>query len=146
MQKVNRRSNGQFEKGHQPWNKNRPHPHASKTMFKKGQKPFNFKEDGSERLDKDGYIVIKQGKWQLKHIVEYKRHYGELPKGYCVRFIDGNKRNFSKENLVAIPRGANMLLNSRRTNLSELGISEPVINLAYLQYLISVRSKKNERN
>ena len=71
------------------------------TMFKKGNVPSNRRIIGSERVGKDGYILIKvqDGKlkrnWMPKHRYLYEQEYGKIPEGYKLIFADGNKLNFA---------------------------------------------------
>lgn len=76
-------------------------------------RPHNTLPVGSERVDRDGYLWVKIGSgrrdWRLKH------HMGlDVPKGYKVIFIDGNKRNFDKANLMLV---SNAELMNRNTML-----------------------------
>lgn len=78
---------------------------------------------GSEYVGKDGYILVKvaeypekpgsKDNWVLKqkHIWE-KFNNKKVPRGYVVMFKDGNKRNFSPENLYAAPRSVMQRMNS----------------------------------
>jgi hypothetical protein len=108
-----------FKKGHEPFNKGLKmnaelYEKCKPTMFKKGSKPHNFKPDGSERIDKDGYTMIKfNGKYHHKQRFIYEQHHEiKLPKNYAVVFIDGNKQNFMIDNLLAVSRGKLMLHNT----------------------------------
>ena len=77
-----------------------------------GGKPS--KPIGSEKLGKDGYIMVKvrewpdrpcsKDNWRFKHHVVYEQHHGPIPEGHIVLFADKDKRNFDPGNLVAIPR------------------------------------------
>lgn len=49
-----------------------------------------------------GYTYIKIAEpdvWVLKHRYVYEKEIGEIPEGYIVMFLDGNKKNIVKENL-----------------------------------------------
>ena len=74
--------------------------------FKKNNTPHNKKEIGYEFVDKrSGYTYIKinePNEWVFKHRYIYEQYYGEIPKGYSVIFLDQNKNNFRKENLVLV--------------------------------------------
>lgn len=70
---------------------------------------------GSERMGKDGYVMVKvkewpdvpqtKDNWAFKHWVEWERANGRpVPDGWTVFFADGDKRNFDPDNLVALPR------------------------------------------
>lgn len=67
------------------------------TQFKKGNRPANYRPIGSERTDKEGYVLIKSRNglkgWDLKHRVIWEKHYGEIPAGANIQFKDGNKLN-----------------------------------------------------
>lgn len=63
---------------------------------------------GTERKAPNGYWYVKteQG-WVLKHWLEWTKHNGRPVdnKKEQIRFANGNKEDFSKENLLAIPKG-----------------------------------------
>lgn len=75
---------------------------CSKTTFKKGHVPANKVELGHERKDKDGYWLVKVAEpnvFKHKHRVLWEKHYGPIPKGLVVSFIDGNPDNVCIGNL-----------------------------------------------
>jgi len=70
---------------------------------------------GSTRVGKDGYLMVKvkewpdvpqtNDNWRFVHHVEWERANGRpVPEGWTVFFADGDNRNFSSDNLVALPR------------------------------------------
>lgn len=105
---------GRFKKGQKPWNKGKKGLYftgSEKGWFKKGQKATNHRPVGSERISKDGYIVVKvqeKGKYQErrrnKHVVEWEKHHGPIPKNHVVVFLDSDKTNVSIDNLKMIHR------------------------------------------
>lgn len=103
---------GHFEKGQAPANKGKKYPgQTNKTSFKKGQKAHNYKPVGTERIDWDGYVLIKVSdegpwhkRWRHKHKVLWEEVNGPIPKGHCLLFLDGNKQNTSLDNLQLITR------------------------------------------
>ena len=118
--KISSGLTGHFEKGHIPANKGKKmsaeqYKKCAGTMFKKGNTPHNYRPVGSERVDaKDGYIFVKiadPNKWKLKHVAIYEEHYGPVPKGYKVIFLDKNRRNFNIENLALVSNGEMAILN-----------------------------------
>jgi hypothetical protein len=133
----------QFKKGQAAWNKGMKGLQIGgvHTQFSKGSKPHNWVEDGSERIDKDGYAMIKvNGKFILKHRHIYEQHFGKIPKGLVVRFKDGNKENFSLDNLEKITRGEHQLRNSVHNLPDDL---KEVINLKRtITKLITEHAKK----
>ena len=83
--------------------------------YEKGQKGPGTLPIGSEREAKNGYIYVKISDerisrknkhkcWRAKSTVEWeKQNNRKLPKGYTVSFLNGNKKDFSRENLIALP-------------------------------------------
>jgi len=109
---------GQFQKGHQTWNKGvKGYMGANKTSFKKGNIPHNHRPVGSERISKDGYIEIKIAEpniWMLKHRYIYETTHGSIPDGYVVIFLDGNRTNLNINNLKLISRSEDLIMNQKR--------------------------------
>lgn len=73
--------------------------------FKKGHNGTRTKSIGYEFIDKEGYTHIKIKEpniWVKKQKYIYEKHYGKIPKGYCVMFLDQNKQNFDIENLILV--------------------------------------------
>lgn len=129
---------GQFHKGFKPHNKGKKwgeymseesQKNSLKTTFKKGNVPFNHREVGSERINKDGYIEIKvsePNKWQLKHRYLYEKEYGKIPDGHNLIFLDGNKQNLKLSNLKLISKAEDLIMNNNKLftddkNLTETG-------------------------
>lgn len=77
--------------------------HHVVTEFKKGEKPWNTKELGTESKTSDGYIVrkVENGRrWKLRARIVWEEHNGPIPEGMRVIHLDGNKENDSIENLA----------------------------------------------
>ncbi len=115
-----------FKPGIIPWNTGTKGMKICKPnsgTFKKGNVPPNRKPVGSERIDsKDGYIQIKvrqrdpytgfPTRYRQKQVVLWERKHGKkVPKGSCIIFKDGDKRNFEDSNLVCITRNELARLN-----------------------------------
>ncbi|UDM70695.1 HNH endonuclease signature motif containing protein [Vagococcus fluvialis] len=80
----------------------------------KGDKPSNVKKIGSERLQKDGYVYVKVSegeRWITKHKYLFEKHVRKLNKGEIVIFLNGDKTDFSIDNLAAVTRGELAQLN-----------------------------------
>lgn len=98
-------------------------------QFKKGQKPHNYKPIGSEFIRNDGYIMIKvdEHKWKQKHRYIYEQHYGKIPKGYSIIFLDQNKTNCNIDNLMLVKKSEKLMtgkygLLSNNKELTKTGI------------------------
>ena len=75
-------------------------------------------------------IAIKR-QWEKKHLYMYKKYHGSIPKNCNVIFLDGDRDNFSEENLVCIPRqqhrimaGNNLYFNDKELNNTALMVAE----------------------
>lgn len=108
-------ADGQFKKGSTPWEKSKGGKEEylkklraaeNKGCFRKGQKPHNEKEIGTESTktrpdNKNGssvYIKTKTG-WKLKQVVIWEKHFDAVLPGELVIFADGDKTNFDISNL-----------------------------------------------
>lgn len=103
-----------FKKGEAPWNKGSHYQaggRSKQTQFKQGRKPHNYKPVGSERWF-GGYLQRKiydtgrsANDWVEVHRIIWTEACGEIPKGFVVVFINGNKEDIRLENLELISRG-----------------------------------------
>lgn len=111
-----------FKKGQTPPNKGKKMPadvyeRCKATMFKKGLTPPNAHDFGKlyKRVDSDGrpYWYIKADQ-RIKplHTWLWESANGKLPKGFVIRFKDGNTLNCVIENLELITRAENMQRNT----------------------------------
>lgn len=137
--KAKHRKNSNFKKGHKPFNVGKKQEDymsseairkVKKTQFKKGSIPHNTNFDGHERITKDGYIEVRVSKrnYRLKHLHEWEKINGKLPKGHCLWCIDKNKENTSPDNWRLISRIENMLNNSHANYPKEIIPSLVLIN------------------
>ena len=111
---------GRFQKGQQAHNKGKKMPpeiyeRCKGTMFKNGQPPVNYRPVGSERIDSEGYVMVKVAdpkSWRLKQRVVYEQYHGvKLEKSDVIIFLDGNRQNFAEDNLVKLTRAELARLN-----------------------------------
>ena len=133
---------GQFVKGQQAHNKGKKMPpevyeKAKATMFKPGTIPPNWRPVGSERTDRDGYTMVKiadPNKWILKQRLIYEQLHGvKLKKNEVVIFLDGNRQNFSADNLHKLTRGALARYNQDRLYCEDKNISCAAAMIAELK-------------
>lgn len=141
-----RKANGQWKKGHVPWNKGlKSYCPTGGVRFKKGNIPWHTKEIYSEKLDKDGYVLIKlddRNKWKRKHIWIWEKEHGEVPEGHIILFRDNNKYNFDINNLKCISRSVNAVINRNRWQTYTNEAKDAMITLAELK--IAQRKREME--
>ncbi len=141
---------GYFEKGHNPHNKGKKGYYGKgceKTWFKKGNIPKNHKPVGSERIDKDGYTLVKVAepkKWRLKHVVLWEKHNGPVPKGYKVVFLDGDIKNITIENLALVSNQEMLMANRMGLRYKNKELTEVGINIA--RVIVASRNRKKKNN
>jgi phage protein len=141
-----------YKKGSIPWNKGtKGLTKANKTSFKKGERPKNWKPVGSERVDRDGYTLIKisnEGsmwqRWALKHKVLWEKYNNrKIPKGYAVLFADQDKQNFSEENLILVSKNELRILNQNGLIKANAELTKSGIAVAKLKAkLAEIRKEK----
>ena len=113
-------NDGRFRKGNVPPNKNKKGvyaPGSEKGWFKKGDIPKNHRPVGSERVDTDGYTLVKTKEpnvWTLKHKVIWEKVNGKVPTGHKLLFKDGDSKNITLENLILITDYEMLVLNRRK--------------------------------
>ena len=148
--KLNTGFTGYFPKGNIPFNKGtKGIMKANKTSYKKGNIPQSYKPVGTERITKDGYTEIKvkdPNVWKLKHRIIYEEHYGEIPKGYVVMFLDRDKSNFDINNLILISRNQLRTLNQNDLIKDDPELTKSGIILADLLIKINEKDKEIKKN
>lgn len=116
-----------FKAGQQPWNAGmhgwQAGGRSAETRFKSGtingSAAERLKPAGFERVTDDGILQRKiradgppHRRWQSVHEIIWEEHNGPRPAGHLVVFKDGNRRNFSPDNLELISRAENCRRNS----------------------------------
>lgn len=119
------RKPGCFKPGQISWNKGvsyQPGGRCSENQFRPGHKPQTTVPVGTEAVDKDGYLKRKvrddappgmsRKNWKFVHVLKWEEYHSRpVPPKHVVRLKDGDKRNFSKENLVLVSMAENAILN-----------------------------------
>ena len=115
-----RNNKGQFVKGSKPANKGtKGMMKSNKTSYQKGNVPPNTvpigtistRGKGAERYK---YIKVANHKWVVLHHFIWQTYNGDIPKGYVLRFINGNAMDCNITNLVLISRDVNCRWNYNR--------------------------------
>ena len=141
-----------YKKGSIPWNKGKKgYMGANKTSFKKGHKPKNWRPIGSERVDAEGYTLIKVSNegckhkmWALKHRIVWEQHHKKkIPRGSVIIFADGDKSNLNIENLICVTRNELKVLNKCKLISSIAELTKTGLNIAKIMIkLAELRKEK----
>lgn len=142
---------GRFEKGIIPINKGTKglfNKGGNSTSFKPGNKPLNTRPVGSERFDKDGYLLVKIGepnRWKAKHHLIWEEANGVIPKGHCLIFKDQDEHNITLDNLMLIERRELCLLNRMGWLKNDSQSNEAALLLVKLMHKIHERTKGKKK-
>lgn len=147
--------NGYFEKGHVPINKGTKgmfNVGGNSGSFKKGETPLNYKPVGSERIDRDGYCLVKvqdhgtwPERWRHKHKVIWEKENGPIPAGHVLMFSDGNKENIRLDNLLLITQNQLLQMNRNGWIGEEREITETGLLLADLVSRLSEKKRSRKK-
>jgi len=135
---------GKFKKGQPAHNKGKKGLRVSPgSEFKKGNVPHNYVPIGHEITDnREGYTKIKiadPNTWKHKHVIIWEqRHKMAKPKGHAIVFVDGDKQNFSEDNLLLVTRGALCVFNHRGY------INRPLLIRKTLWAMVELEVKANK--
>lgn len=146
--KIHTGTLGRFKKGSIPWNKGKKgYVGANRTSFKKGHKPKNWKPVRSERINTEGYTLIKIAeprKWALKHRIIWEEHYKKkIPRGSVIIFDDSDKSNLSIENLICVTRNELKVLNKCGLIKNDVELTKTGLNIAKIRIkLAELRKEK----
>lgn len=142
-----------FPPGHVPANKGQKGWQAGgrsrETQFKRGSVSRWSPElyaIGTLRLNADGYVDMKVREglrgWRAFHVILWEDARGPVPKGFCLRFKDGDRLNIGLDNLELISRADNMRRNSIHN------VPQPLRNVIVVlgQLKRRVREKQDRRS
>lgn len=149
---------GCFAKGMVPLNKGKKMPfnaNSSRTQFKKGNRTGRanhiYKPIGSERFSKEGYLERKihdglpmQSRWRAVHIVNWEQKHGAVPKGRCLKCLDGDKLNTDPSNWELISRALLARLNKSRNRYetAPAELKPTIMAIAKLRHGLGTRRKQ----
>lgn len=118
---------------------------SEKGWFKKGELPSNLRPVGSERYNSEfGYVMVKTGhpnKWELKHKVLWEKHYGEIPEGYKLMFLDMDRTNVTIENLILVKNDELLMANRKNLRFKDPEATKTGVMLSKLM----VKTKQMEK-
>lgn len=142
---------GHFKKGQASHNKGvkmspEVYEKAKVTMFKPGSRPHNAVPVGTVVMATIGYYkekVAEPDEWEFCHIKAWKDAHGEIPEGMIVSFKDGNREDWSIENLILLTREENAYLNGTHMRSEFPEITAAAANVAKL--VMKTRKIRKER-
>lgn len=122
-----------FKKGQEPWNKGMKGIRLSPdTEFKKGITTMENHpswKGGQQNFTNDCvYLNVGTNQRIRRPKKVYEDAYGNIPKGYVLYHLNGNRYDDSLDNLIAIPRAVLVKINSGRLNVNYHEIKQEVIN------------------
>ena len=93
----------------------------------------------------NGYIRIKNaaGKWINKHKYLYEQAYGKVPDGHAVIFLDGDKYNFSLDNLAVITKNEQLRLSESGLWFKDPALTQ--IGIVIAKHKVILSSKINAK-
>lgn len=142
---------GRFEKGQQSHNKGHKmspeqYEKCKATMFKPGMRTHNHRPVGSERINSEGFVQIKVAEpnvWKHKHVLEWEKHNGPVPKNHALIFRDSNRQNCSIDNLCLVKRSELLQINRNRLKSDDPKLTDAGVLLAKL--MIKTNQRKKEK-
>lgn len=105
-----------------------------------GKMKYNYKGAGHEWIDKRTgytYVTVKSGCYVQKQRYIYEKHYGKIPKGYSIIFLDNDKTNFDIDNLLMVKDTEKGLFGCYKIYSKDKEIQKLVISL------IKMKDKEN---
>jgi len=82
--------------------------------------------------------------WIQKNRYVYEQNFGKIPKGYHLIPLDGNKNNFSPDNLYAIPKKVQMMMGANKWFGKDRDITLSAIK--YCELFYAIREEKSNEN
>lgn len=144
-----------FAKGHVPANKGRKSecpPGCEATWFKPGQHPHTWKPVGSERRSKEGYLQRKltdtgypPRDWVCVHHIVWREAGRDIPTGYRLTFVNGDKTDIRLDNLALVSVADLMRRNSFRTTQPPEVVKAIEAHGALVR-LINIRTRRSRPN
>jgi len=108
-----------------------------------GRTPKHALPEGSETIVAEGYVMLKHnGVLRYKHIILWEQAHGRsVPEGHHIIFGDGDKRNFSINNLFCVTAAQNAIRTRNGLQGATPELAAAGVALAKLYSQISERKK-----
>lgn len=145
--KINKdkiKNTGRFKKGSIPWNKGKKLPEiGKKTWFKSGRQHVHYRPPGSETIGSDGVRVkiADPDKWRAKHILEWEKVHGQIPKNHFVIHADSDKTNNDINNLILVNNGQLRRLHHQNLIKKDGELTKLALKIVTIEQIIDEKSK-----
>ena len=119
---------------------------GKKTRIKKGDKPWNNKPIGSEKITL-GIVRVKiadPSVYKAKHVLIWESVHGNVPKNHVVIFADGNRNNFNIDNLLLVKRSELLVMNSQKYITSNAELTRLGKQIAVLRLSVTKKIKEKK--
>lgn len=104
------------------------------------------KRKNGERYTYEMVKVKEPNVWKKKSLLVWEKHYGSLPDGKMIIFLDGNTLNSDIENLYAVSPGVHFRLNKYRIIKPNREYMLTAIKIAEIEDAIeSIKKKSTEK-
>lgn len=104
---------------------------------------YGIRKNG-ERYTYELVKVAEPNVWKRKSLLVWEKHYGSLPEGKMIIFLDGDTLNSDVENLYAVSCGVHFRLNKYRTMKPNREFMLAAIKIAEIEDAIARVKKKNK--
>lgn len=97
----------------------------------------------TEHFDmRDGCFIKTEKGWISKQRFLWEQYNGPLPDGYCIIFADGDRTNFTKDNLIKVNRKEHFHLNRRKLRFTNPEHTKTGLNIVKLFIKAEERQKE----
>lgn len=114
-------------------------------QFPKGLVPQNHKPVGSERIDREGYVLVKvaePNKWRPKHRVLWEKVNGPIPEKHRLIFADGNRQNITLDNLILVSYAQSFIMNQKNLFKNDQELTKAGVAVAKVLDKVNKRKKE----
>ena len=144
---------GTFPKGHKPINKGTKgmfNVGGNKTSYKKGDRPLNWVPVGTERVDRDGYVLVKvqedgpsNHRWKLKSRLICEEYHGrKLRSSEKIIYLDGNALNLAIDNLKLFTDKEHAVMNKSRLRFNDAELTEVGLTIAKIKIAMGQKKRR----
>lgn len=110
------------------------HRYGKKYVHGKCKPSWHTKPIGTERKDKDGYILVRvEGGEKRKHFIEWEKYHEPTKPDECLMFLDGDKTNCDISNLFLMKRKYMGAMNDYLKGIKNVELKKAAIVAAMLK-------------